>query len=105
MSGKCAAGTPLLRSGPCPRCGATDSEPCPVATQRDYDELSRLRTENTLLRAQVEGAAKLREAADRVCWFDWSDNDRDAAAAIEELRGALRQCSIPSTNRGESNNG
>lgn len=25
-------------------------------------------------------------AAERVCWFDWSDNDRDAAAAVEELR-------------------
>jgi DNA-binding NarL/FixJ family response regulator len=28
----------------------------------------------------------LRAAAERVCWFDWSDNDMDAVAAIEALR-------------------
>lgn len=31
----------------------------------------------------------LRAAAERVCWFDWSDNDMDACAAIDALRKAL----------------
>lgn len=52
-----------------------------------------LEAENDRLRAQVENARALYEAADRVCWFDWSDNDRDAAHAIEDLRGALRRAS------------
>lgn len=32
---------------------------------------------------------RLQAAAERVCWFDWSDNDDDAVAAIEALRRAL----------------
>jgi hypothetical protein len=28
-------------------------------------------------------------AAERVCWFDWSDNDPDAVAAIEALRSLV----------------
>ena len=31
----------------------------------------------------------LRAAAERVCWFDWSDNDMDAVAAIDALRKAI----------------
>lgn len=31
----------------------------------------------------------LRAAAERVCWFDWSDNDMDACAAMDALRKAL----------------
>ncbi len=31
----------------------------------------------------------LREAAERVVWFDWSDNDSDAVAAISALRATL----------------
>jgi Lar family restriction alleviation protein len=31
----------------------------------------------------------LRAAAERVCWFDWSDNDMDAVAAMDALRAAL----------------
>lgn len=31
----------------------------------------------------------LRAAAERVCWFDWSDNDMDACAAIDALRKAI----------------
>lgn len=34
-------------------------------------------------------AKALREAAERVVWFDWSDNDPDAVAAIERLRATL----------------
>jgi hypothetical protein len=31
--------------------------------------------------------ARLRAAAERVCWFDWSsNNDTDAVATIDELR-------------------
>ena len=38
------------------------------------------------LRDEIE---RLRAAAVPVCWFDWSANDDDAVAAIEELRRAL----------------
>jgi len=38
------------------------------------------------LRAEIE---RLRAAAERVCWFDWSGNDDDAVAAVEELRRVL----------------
>lgn len=37
----------------------------------------------------------LRAAAERVCWFDWSDNDMDAVAAIDALRKALVVSSTP----------
>jgi hypothetical protein len=33
----------------------------------------------------------IRQAAERVCWFDWSSNDSDAVASIEALRRALGQ--------------
>ncbi|WP_035670071.1 hypothetical protein [Bradyrhizobium liaoningense] len=35
----------------------------------------------------------LRAAAERVCWFDWSDNDMDAVAAMDALRKALTHSS------------
>lgn len=38
----------------------------------------------------------VRAAAERVCWFDWSDNDMDAVAAIDALRKAITS-SVPST--------
>lgn len=31
----------------------------------------------------------LRDAAERVCRFDWSSNDNDAVAAVDDLRRAL----------------
>lgn len=37
----------------------------------------------------------LRAAAERVCWFDWSDNDTDAAAAIDALRKVVTATSGP----------
>lgn len=40
------------------------------------------------MEAQAE-IKRLRIAAERVCYYDWSDNDPDAVAAIEALRGAL----------------
>jgi hypothetical protein len=43
-----------------------------------------------LLKLAAQPASSLREAAERVCWFDWSDNDMDAVAAIEALRKAVR---------------
>jgi hypothetical protein len=39
--------------------------------------------------ARAKLASPLRAAAERVCWFDWSDNDMDAVAAIEALRKAV----------------
>lgn len=47
------------------------------------------------LRAGVAHDA-VRAAAERVCWFDWSDNDMDAVAAIDALRKAITS-SVPST--------
>ena len=44
------------------------------------------------LRAEVE---RLRGAAERVCWFDWCDNDDDAVDAISDLRAALTAPSRP----------
>jgi hypothetical protein len=41
------------------------------------------------LRAAERDAARLRAAAERVVWFDWSGNDSDAERAIEGLRAAL----------------
>lgn len=38
--------------------------------------------------AEIE---RLREAAARVCLFDWSGNDDDAVAAIEQLRRTLEE--------------
>lgn len=36
---------------------------------------------------------RLRAAAERVCWFDWStDNDPDAVKAIDDLRAAITPC-------------
>lgn len=37
----------------------------------------------------LQYAEELRALAGRVCWFDWSDNDSDAVAAIQALRAAL----------------
>lgn len=61
----------------------------PVGKYRKLErELSS--TKNTDLRAaQAERMARLEEAARDVVWFDWSDNDDDAVAAIERLRAAL----------------
>lgn len=39
--------------------------------------------------AQAERIRELEAAARDVVWFDWSDNDDDAVAAIERLRAAL----------------
>lgn len=33
--------------------------------------------------------SELREAAERVVWFDWTGNDEDACKAIDDLRAAL----------------
>jgi ribosomal protein L37AE/L43A len=50
------------------------------------------RDENTSLRAEVARLEKERDgllkAIKAVTWFDWSDNDPDAAAAIDKLRAA-----------------
>lgn len=42
---------------------------------------------------------RLRALADRVCWFDWSGNDPDAVAAIDDLREALKRGNICGTTR------
>jgi len=33
---------------------------------------------------------RLRAAAERVCWFDWSSNDADAVTAIDDLRKLVK---------------
>lgn len=49
----------------------------------------RLQTEVETLRDRLKEAEAVIRAAEAVCWFDWSENDTDAAAAIERLRSAL----------------
>jgi hypothetical protein len=49
-------------------------------------------TEIVRLTARIK---ELEEAADAVCWFDWSDNDTDAVAAINELRRVLNHVVKP----------
>lgn len=39
---------------------------------------------------------RLREAAAKVTWFDWSDNDPDAVTAIDALRALLPKPEDPS---------
>ncbi len=39
--------------------------------------------------SESAASTKLREAAEAVIWFDWSDNDADAVVAIDTLRAAL----------------
>jgi hypothetical protein len=46
-------------------------------------------SEEVLARKIKEANRQLRAAAERVCAFDWSDNDADAVKAIEALRAAL----------------
>lgn len=41
------------------------------------------------IRRHSPPASAIREAAKRVIWFDWSENDPDAVAAIDGLRAAL----------------
>lgn len=55
---------------------------------------------NILTAALGAGPAQdaVRAAAERVCWFDWSDNDMDAVAAIDALRKAITS-SAPSTTQ------
>lgn len=60
-----------------------------VADERSKENCA-LRQENERLRALT---TRLRTAAESVCWFDWSNNDRDAVEAITELRLALEQAS------------
>lgn len=39
-------------------------------------------------------------AARKVCWFDWSDNDPDAVAAIDALRVMLDEASVQNCGHG-----
>ncbi|EBY7415692.1 hypothetical protein D6J61_25750 [Salmonella enterica subsp. enterica serovar Alachua] len=41
------------------------------------------------LETQLAAAKKVRKAAEKVVWFDWSDNDDDAVKAVSDLRAAL----------------
>lgn len=52
------------------------------------DEYRRLQDLYELVRVENE---KIRKCAEKVVWFDWSDNDDDAVKAIDELRKALDQ--------------
>ncbi len=42
------------------------------------------------LEARTIECHTLRAAALRVCWFDWSSNDADAVAAIDDLRKLVK---------------
>ena len=33
---------------------------------------------------------RLHEAARKVAWFEWSDNDQDAVDAVQDMREALK---------------
>lgn len=39
---------------------------------------------------KIDSESALHAAAERVCWFDWSDNDPDAVQAIAYLRAVVR---------------
>lgn len=62
-----------------------------------YDKLkaenAQMRKEHELWRHALDDMTmqrnRLRAAAERVVWFDWSGNDTDAVAAIDELRSAF----------------
>ncbi|OAE39681.1 hypothetical protein [Brucella intermedia] len=41
------------------------------------------------LEAKLAAAERVRVAAERVVWFDWSDNDDDAVKAVSDLRAVL----------------
>ena len=56
--------------------------------QRRDGELERADETIIKLSGQIASA---KTAAERVCWFDWSDNDPDACAAIEVLRSTLTE--------------
>lgn len=83
-----------LRSG-CgallPALGAT------VVTDAEWNALKREVADAEGRAALWEAAAEKRgeyartvaEAAQAVCWFDWSGNDSDACAAVDKLRAAL----------------
>lgn len=56
----------------------------------DISETDLLKFEAALFQRGLNVAqSSLRSAAERVCWFDWSDNDPDAVHAIDRLRLAL----------------
>lgn len=72
----------------------------PLVFFRDYVKLKAdtERLANAVLVATAD-YAKLRAAAERVVWFDWSDNDADAVAAIDSLRAML--AASPAVQGGE----
>jgi len=64
-----------------------------IAVLRDrHASGRRLReAEISALLSAAEEQQRLREAAEVVCQYDWSDNDDDAVAAVDALRAALAQ--------------
>lgn len=58
-----------------------------AAAQADFEKSIRPALSSSPTPVGVSEAMKA--AAERVVWFDWSDNDSDAVAAIEALRQAL----------------
>lgn len=53
------------------------------------DDRNVVRERAEALEAKLAAAEKVREAAEHVVWFDWSDNDDDAVKAVSDLRAAL----------------
>lgn len=61
-------------------------EDAKAAAQADYER----RIKSALVASPPsEPAPQVVDAAQAVCWFDWSNNDSDAVAAIDRLRAAL----------------
>lgn len=63
------------------------SEP-PFVMSKYASELDLLRDKCAWLEKERD---RVIEAAQPVCWFDWSNNDSDAVAAVERLRTALQE--------------
>ncbi len=87
---------------------AIESDPFgDVFSQREQEIIERLASaiarDRTVLDDPTTSAdaeiAALRASAEAVLWFDWSDNDSDAVAAIERLR---RASSLISKKAGEN---
>ena len=65
------------------------------AAERERDALlDEVALKSACIKGMSEFADRLVEAAKAVCWFDWSDNDNDAVAAIGRLRQILSEGSL-----------
>ena len=70
------------------RIAETEEGECPI---EDAALIVALRNAFPALADAVRQGERMRTAAERVVWFDWSNNDSDAVYAIEKLRQALAE--------------